>query len=116
MAAILVLAPGTQHYCDNLLPTSINFLFHLRSLYGLHKHPSPIETVKSVKQASTPARIPTTHFPIKMPPKRIQVQPARRQAQPEGYVSSIYQALTSEENASVVISVAMFGVSAAGFV
>jgi len=46
-----------------------------------------------------------------MPPKRIQVQPARRQGQPDGYVSSIYQALTSEDNASVVISVAMFGVS-----
>ncbi|KAK5093683.1 hypothetical protein LTR70_005682 [Exophiala xenobiotica] len=44
-----------------------------------------------------------------MPPKRIQVQPARRQGQPDGYISSIYQALTSEDNASVVISVAMFG-------
>lgn len=46
-----------------------------------------------------------------MPPKRVQVQPARRQPKEESYVSSIYNAITSEDNASVVISVAMFGVS-----
>jgi hypothetical protein len=46
-----------------------------------------------------------------MPPKRIQVQPARRQQRPEGYLGGLYSALTSEENRSVVISVAMFGVS-----
>lgn len=46
-----------------------------------------------------------------MPPKRIAVQPARRGQQPKGYFSSIYHGLTSEENASVVISVALFGVS-----
>ncbi|EXJ62030.1 hypothetical protein A1O7_02463, partial [Cladophialophora yegresii CBS 114405] len=45
-----------------------------------------------------------------MPPKRIQVQPARSRAQPKGYFGQVYQTLTSEENASVVISVAMFGV------
>ncbi|RVX65890.1 hypothetical protein B0A52_10254 [Exophiala mesophila] len=46
-----------------------------------------------------------------MPPKRIAVQPSRRGQQPKGYFSSIYHGLTSEENASVVISVALFGVS-----
>jgi hypothetical protein len=45
-----------------------------------------------------------------MPPKRITVQPSRR-TQPKGYFGQVYQTLTSEENASVVISVAMFGVS-----
>jgi hypothetical protein len=44
-----------------------------------------------------------------MPPKRIAVQPARR-TQPKGYFGQVYHTLTSEENASVVISVAMFGV------
>jgi hypothetical protein len=46
-----------------------------------------------------------------MPPKRIQVQPARRQQKASGYLGSAYEALTSEENRSVVISLAMFGVS-----
>lgn len=46
-----------------------------------------------------------------MPPKRVAIQPARRQQKPEGYLTTIYQTLTSEDNASVVISVAMFGVS-----
>jgi hypothetical protein len=45
-----------------------------------------------------------------MPPKRITVQPATRRGQPKGYFSSVYHTLTSEENASVVLSVAMFGV------
>ncbi|KIW54710.1 hypothetical protein PV05_07054 [Exophiala xenobiotica] len=44
-----------------------------------------------------------------MPPKRVAIQPARR-TQPQGYLGSIYHTLTSEENASVVLSVAMFGV------
>lgn len=48
-----------------------------------------------------------------MPPKRIQVQPARRQGKPEGYVSSVYNSLTSEDNVTVVISVAMFGAAVA---
>ncbi|EXJ70703.1 uncharacterized protein A1O5_05693 [Cladophialophora psammophila CBS 110553] len=43
-----------------------------------------------------------------MPPKRITVQPARR-SQPKGWFGQMYHTLTSEENASVVISVAMFG-------
>src|SRR6201999_4187033 len=51
-----------------------------------------------------------------MPPKRIQVQPASRRAQPKGYFGQIYHTLTSEENASVVISVAMFGVGVFLFV
>lgn len=46
-----------------------------------------------------------------MPPKRIQVQPARRQQKSSGYLGSAYDALTSEDNRSVVISLAMFGVS-----
>jgi hypothetical protein len=45
-----------------------------------------------------------------MPPKRITVQPATRRGQPKGYFGSLYHSLTSQENASVVISVAMFGV------
>jgi len=45
-----------------------------------------------------------------MPPKRIQVQPARsRQQKSSGYLGSAYDALTSEDNRSVVISIAMFG-------
>jgi hypothetical protein len=47
-----------------------------------------------------------------MPPKRIQVQPARRQQKSGGYFGGALDALTSEENRSVVISVALFGVSA----
>ncbi|EHY57251.1 hypothetical protein HRR83_002739 [Exophiala dermatitidis] len=50
-----------------------------------------------------------------MPPKRITVQPARRSAKPQGYFSSLYHTLTSEENSSVVISVAMFGAAVAFF-
>lgn len=47
-----------------------------------------------------------------MPPKRIQVQPARpRQQKASGYLGSAYESLTSEDNRSVVISIAMFGVS-----
>lgn len=45
-----------------------------------------------------------------MPPKRITVQPASRQAKSEGYLSNVYQTLTSEDNVTVVISVAVFGV------
>lgn len=54
---------------------------------------------------------PSITTTISMPPKRVAIQPARRQPKSEGYISSIYQTLTSEDNASVVISVAMFGVS-----
>ncbi|KAI1609155.1 hypothetical protein LTR10_019640 [Elasticomyces elasticus] len=50
-----------------------------------------------------------------MPPKQIQVQPASRRSQPKGYFSSVYHTLTSQENASVVISVAMFGAAVAFF-
>ncbi|KIW81326.1 hypothetical protein Z517_04351 [Fonsecaea pedrosoi CBS 271.37] len=46
-----------------------------------------------------------------MPPKRITVQPATRRSQPKGWFGQVYHTLTSEENSSVVISVAMFGVS-----
>ncbi|KAJ9630126.1 hypothetical protein H2204_008631 [Knufia peltigerae] len=49
-----------------------------------------------------------------MPPKRVAIQPARR-TQSKGYISSVYHSLTSEENASVVISVAMFGAAVAFF-
>ena len=45
-----------------------------------------------------------------MPPKRIQVQSTRRTGQPKGYFGQVYHTLTSEENFSVVVSVAMFGV------
>lgn len=48
-----------------------------------------------------------------MPPKqqRIPVQPAQRRQPPKGYLGSVYHGLTSEDNRSVVLSVAMFGVS-----
>ena len=48
-----------------------------------------------------------------MPPKqqsRLPVTPAPRRQTPRGYVGSVYQSLTSEENRSVILSVAMFGV------
>ena len=46
-----------------------------------------------------------------MPPKRNQIQPARRQQSAGNYVSNLYNSLTSEDNRTVVISIAMFGVS-----
>ncbi|KAI8950033.1 TOM core complex subunit Tom6 [Xylaria longipes] len=45
-----------------------------------------------------------------MAPKRITVQPGSRAAAPKGVIASTYSALTSPENASVVKSVAVFGV------
>lgn len=51
-----------------------------------------------------------------MPPKqqRVLVERAgRRGAAPKGMVASTYEALTSPENASVVRSITIFGVSAA---
>ncbi|PMD23702.1 hypothetical protein NA56DRAFT_643783 [Hyaloscypha hepaticicola] len=53
-----------------------------------------------------------------MAPKqqRIQVQKADpRRSQPKGYFSTAYNTLTSPENASVVRSVAVFGVAVAFF-
>ncbi|KAH0837685.1 putative TOM core complex subunit Tom6 [Fonsecaea pedrosoi] len=50
-----------------------------------------------------------------MPPKRITVQPATRRSQPKGWFGQVYHTLTSEENSSVVISVAMFGAAVAFF-
>lgn len=47
-----------------------------------------------------------------MAPKRVQIQPAdHRRPAPKGYFSSAYNTLTSPENASVVRSIAVFGVS-----
>lgn len=47
-----------------------------------------------------------------MPPKRIVVERAGpRSRQPKGYFRSTYDALTSSENAPIVRSVAIFGVS-----
>ncbi|KAI1170981.1 hypothetical protein F4777DRAFT_567093 [Nemania sp. FL0916] len=47
-----------------------------------------------------------------MAPKRILVEPSghRSRGAPKGVVASVYGALTSPENASVVKSVAIFGV------
>jgi hypothetical protein len=46
-----------------------------------------------------------------MPPKRIVIEPASsRSRAPKGVIASTYSALTSSENASVVKSVAIFGV------
>ncbi len=47
-----------------------------------------------------------------MAPKRVQIARAdARRPAPKGYVSNDYNTLTSPENASVVRSVAVFGVS-----
>lgn len=47
-----------------------------------------------------------------MPPKRVLVEKqGRRAAAPKGYIASTYDTLTSPENASVVRSIAVFGVS-----
>ncbi|KAK1715080.1 uncharacterized protein BDZ83DRAFT_635962 [Colletotrichum acutatum] len=47
-----------------------------------------------------------------MPAKRIVVQrDSQRSRQPKGYFRSTYDALTSSENAPIVRSVAIFGVS-----
>lgn len=64
---------------------------------------------------------PTSYLPyllasliITMPPKRIVIQPSSRRTggsqQPPSYFRSVYQTLTSEENKTVVISLAMFTV------
>ncbi|KAH9209313.1 TOM core complex subunit Tom6 [Leptodontidium sp. 2 PMI_412] len=51
-----------------------------------------------------------------MAPKRVQVARAdARRPAPKGYVSNVYSTLTSPENASVVRSVAVFGVAVAFF-
>ncbi|KAJ3498957.1 hypothetical protein NLG97_g728 [Lecanicillium saksenae] len=48
------------------------------------------------------------------PPKRVLVEKSgRRGAAPKGYIASTYDALTSPENASVVRSLAVFGVAVA---
>lgn len=44
-----------------------------------------------------------------MPPKRIYVEKGSRRA-PKGFFGSTYDALTSAENATVVRSIAIFGV------
>lgn len=47
-----------------------------------------------------------------MPPKRIQSEKyGRRAPAPKGYIASVYDTLTSPDNASVVRSIAAFGVS-----
>ncbi|KAI1160349.1 hypothetical protein F5B18DRAFT_633014 [Nemania serpens] len=51
-----------------------------------------------------------------MPPKRILVEPSsgpRPRGPSKGVIASTYNALTSDENASVVKSVAMFGAAVA---
>jgi hypothetical protein len=53
---------------------------------------------------------------IKMPPKRIQVQPSTRRAPPpSNYFTAAWQTITSEENSSVVISLTMAAVSSSIF-
>lgn len=83
---------------------------------SIHRHPppSPLPTASAQSVITSIASIYSTLFyeTSTMPPKRIQVQPARRgQQAPEGYLSSVYNALMDEDNRSVVISIAMFGVS-----
>ncbi len=47
-----------------------------------------------------------------MAPKRVLAEKqGRRAAAPKGYIASTYDTLTSPENASVVRSIAIFGVS-----
>merc|ERR1711939_1282452 len=54
--------------------------------------------------------------PYEMAPKRVQVARAdARRPAPKGYDSNVYNTLTSPENASVVRSVAVFGVAIAFF-
>lgn len=45
-----------------------------------------------------------------MPPKRIVVERGSR-SQPKGYMANTYDLLTSSENAAVVRSIGLFGVS-----
>ena len=62
-----------------------------------------------IVSSSTP---PTLSIKIKMPPKRIQVQPSTRRAPPpSNYFTAAWQTITSEENSSVVISLTMAAVS-----
>lgn len=46
-----------------------------------------------------------------MPQKRIVVERAGGRNQPKGYMASTYDMLTSSENAAVVRSIGLFGVS-----
>lgn len=48
-----------------------------------------------------------------MPPKRVIVERGGARGQPKGYVASTYDMLTSSENAAVVRSISLFGVSSA---
>lgn len=56
-------------------------------------------------------RLYTNHPAAKMPPKRIYVEKSQPKRAPKGFVASTYETLTSSDNAAVVRSVAMFGVS-----
>lgn len=62
--------------------------------------PSPV-VVRPLSRFSKPRII--------MPPKRIYEKPSRRA--PKGALASTYEALTSADNAAVVRSIALFGVS-----
>lgn len=46
-----------------------------------------------------------------MPPKRIHGEKGASRRAPKGFFGSTYETLTSPDNASVVRSIAMFGVS-----
>lgn len=46
-----------------------------------------------------------------MPPKRIYVERASSKSAPKGFIGSTYDMLTSSDNAAVVRSIGIFGVS-----
>lgn len=75
------------------------------------KFPSSITTTSATKfQQSAIPPLDQPHE-SKMAPKRIQIQTADHPRRaPKGYFSNVYSTLTSPENASVVRSVAVFGV------
>lgn len=83
---------------------------HLNYSLYLRYHSQYLPTYLPASISITVTYSVPTSISFTMPPKRVAIQPAARRSQPRGYISSVYHSLTSEENASVVISVAMFGV------
>jgi hypothetical protein len=83
-----------------------NFLNTLKHHLELEHHPLPANQL-----ATSDIRYVEPVSLFNMPPKqqRIVVQSSRRAA-PKGFFSKAYYELTSSENASVVRSVAIFGV------
>lgn len=81
----------------------------IKYLHQAHLRTGRITILPSIDQKSCEK---PTKKKNEMPPKRILVEPSgpRSRGPPKGIIASTYSALTSPENASVVKSVAMFGV------